>query len=339
MTARDGSASRKTARRPGALTSLSPFASLERYLGPMHRNTLAQQPRRSRRFGHRGLGGLLAVSLAFGTTLASPPAWAGPASSAAAPSEKRAVELFEAGRYDEAIEMFQSLYDAGGSANYLYNIARIYEDDGQLAKAVEYYERFVHARGAGLEERQQAAQRAAALREILGTSGQPPDPTTTGPKEPEAIAEPSTEPPPEDSATAEPDEGEPSPADEEQPDEGEGPSTLAIAGYSLLGVGVATAAAGGVVGALALSDDRKLTSGPVRENAADLQVRGQRKALAADVLLGVGGALAITGVALVITDVVRRRRNESATAHRPWRVRSTPVLGPTMVGIGFTARM
>lgn len=255
--------------------------------------------------------------------------WGAPAM-AAAPvadpvTEQRAAELFEAGRYEEAVATFQALYDRGGSANFLYNIARIYEDDGKLVEAVDYYDRFIHARGAGLEERKLAAERASALRAILASS-----------QEAEAVkaeAAPPIEPapPPKVPIDASTDDT----PDDDTPNEARSsPSRLAIGGYTLLGIGAVTLGAGGVVAGLALADDRALTSGPIRTTAPDLQTKGERKALAADILFGIGGALAISGAAMVITDVVRKKRKTGASARR-WNLAP----GPTVVGLGFQRRI
>lgn len=252
--------------------------------------------------------------------LSSIPASAAGPSGSGPVTEERAVELFEAGRYEEAIDIFQTLYDRGGSPNFLYNIARIYEDDGKLAEALDYYERFVHARGAGLEERKLASERAAALRQILESSGekQADEPAPTTP-EPEPQPQPRTE---------------TQPLDDTPPDDERTTSRLAIAGYTVLGLGAVTVGAGGIVAALALSDDRSLTSGPVRDDAPDLQEKGARKALTADILFGVGGVLVVSGIAMVVADVVKKRRNTTASKRR-WHVGP----GPTVVGLGFQARI
>ncbi|MEM9460732.1 MAG: tetratricopeptide repeat protein [Myxococcota bacterium] len=233
-------------------------------------------------------------------------------------SEDRAFELFENGDYAEAIEVFKALYEENGSANSLYNIARIYEEDGQLEEALEYYERFVHARGAGLEERQAASERADTLREILEREAASKDDSST-----DAVAEPVELPPPADV-------GERQPADV-----GERPSKLAIAGYSLLGVGGATLIAGGIMAGLAFRDHRRVTGDEVRLDASDLQEGGQRKAIAADVLFGVGGALAAAGVAMVVTSVIKNKRRSDSTARRRWQLGP----GPAFAGLGFSTRI
>lgn len=233
-------------------------------------------------------------------------------------SEERAFELFENGDYDEAIKVFRALYEKNGSANSLYNIARIYEEDGQLAEALEYYERFVHARGAGLEERQAASERADTLRAILERETVSNNSPST-----EVVAEPVEPPPPADEGDRQPE------------DEGERPSKLAIAGYSLLGVGGATLITGGIVAGLAFRDHRRVTGNEVRLDASDLQDDGQRKAITADVLFGVGGALAVAGVAMVVTSALRKKRRSDATARRRWQLGP----GPAFVGFGFSTRI
>ncbi|MBV1862646.1 MAG: tetratricopeptide repeat protein [Nannocystaceae bacterium] len=256
--------------------------------------------------------------------LAAPPAQA--ATRSLAPSEEDAAELFDSGRFDEAIEAFEALFKETGNANYLFNIGRIYEEDGRLKEALSYYERFKMARGVELEMRTEASSRIKAIREILDTEGD----AGTEPSR----AEPTNE--------AEAPEGDPEPdveasgsdAQEVDDERAGGPSRLAITGYVLAGVGGVALIAGGVVGGMAAADDSDL-SGPIEDPAA-LRDRARRRAWTADGLFIGGGVLAATGVALIIVDVVRRKKGPSASARRQ-NLRVTG--GPGLVGFGLTGRM
>ncbi|MBL4687345.1 MAG: tetratricopeptide repeat protein [Nannocystaceae bacterium] len=260
---------------------------------------------------------LVAVTLGLCLSLGAAPASAmGPADA----NEEQAMKLFADGEYEQAIAMFVSLFEETGTANYLYNIARIYEEDGNLAEAAKYYDKFVHTRGAELEMRSKASERAASIRKILRGDEGPdesvaPEPETGG----EDSMGPATE-----------------PRDEPvEPSGRQGPSKVAISGYVLLGIGGVALIAGGVVGGLALSDNNKLSDENVSDPLA-LQTGGKRKALAADGLLIGGGVIAATGLTLVLVDLFGKRRAQSTRAQRH-EFRLTG--GAGLFGLGLAGRI
>lgn len=261
--------------------------------------------------------GFVAVTLGLCLSLGAAPASAmGPADA----SEEQATKLFADGEYEQAIEMFVSLFEETGTANYLYNIARIYEEDGNLAEAAKYYDKFVHTRGAELEMRSKASERAASIRKILRGNAEPDEAVTA---EPETDGKDSMEP-------AAP------PADEPvEPSRKQGPSKMAISGYVLLGVGGVALVAGGVLGGLAVSDNNKLSDDNVNDPLA-LQTGGKRKALAADGLLIGGGVVAATGLTLVLVDLFGKRRAQSTRAQRH-DLRLTG--GAGLFGLGLAGRI
>ena len=79
----------------------------------------------------------------------------------------QAVERFEAKDYDGAVELFEQAYAVDPQPNYLFNIGRVYEEKGDLEKAVEFYQRFVGQSGVDLESRQAATERLKVLREAV----------------------------------------------------------------------------------------------------------------------------------------------------------------------------
>lgn len=239
---------------------------------------------------------------------------------AAAPSvadrEAKAAALFEAGEHAQAIEIFEQLYAERKSPNYLYNIARIQEDAGELEGALGNYDKFVDSPGVELEMRAAAAERAKTIRGILDARRDeektPPvvDPPPKENDEGDDEAS-STEPPPPRVVTNKdgPTGDQPS----------RGPGKLGVAGYVLLGTGVVALAAAGIVGGLAVQDEERLKAEGFVPDSRGLQQEGQRKAIAADVLFAVGGTFAAAGLTMVIVDAVRgkkRRANASAPNRR-----------------------
>jgi tetratricopeptide (TPR) repeat protein len=66
------------------------------------------------------------------------------ATAAAAPSEyNRAVMLYQAGQYEDAIEAFREAYRQKPQALIMFNIAQAFRKDGKPASALEHYQRFL----------------------------------------------------------------------------------------------------------------------------------------------------------------------------------------------------
>jgi hypothetical protein len=120
--------------------------------------------------------------------------------------------------------------------------------------------------------------------------------------EPEPAALPEAEVPPEpETAKADPEPEQPT--EPEQPDEGR---PLWIGGWVLAGVGAGVLVAGGVTGGLALKTGKDLESdypdGVPRDKKSEIESM-DNLAITTNVLLGVGGALAVTGAIMLILDV------------------------------------
>jgi tetratricopeptide (TPR) repeat protein len=247
---------------------------------------------------------LLPRSLAASTSLAVALALAAPAPAraffsapAAAPAGEsvdelnaQAIEKFRAKQYDEAVELFERAYAASPEPNYLFNIGRVYEEKGDIEKAVEYYERFVREPGVELAAREAAVERLKILREIVK-------------KEQPTVAEPKTDP----ALQAKPE-------DEQKPK----PSGMAIAGYVLIGVGVVGVGIGGGLGGIALGRSKDLDSQTGYDARHETATSGKKLAIGADVGLFVGGAMVVTGVVLAVI-AARRAKKQSGgrTAFAP----------------------
>ena len=246
------------------------------------------------------LVGVLAASLCAAPIA---PAFAAPADGGddAAPAENTeadafasaAVEAFEAGRYDEAVENFRKAFELDKNPNNLFNIGRVYEESGDLDKAVEFYKQFLGQPGVSIENRQVAVDRVEVLERALeAMKPEEPDPEPDPePEEPDPEVTPEPEPPVDTT-----DGGE----DKRRTQRG--------VGFALLGVGAAMAVGGGVVGGLSVganSDYENAATLADREAAAD---RGNTLTTTADVLYGVGGTLAIVGLIVALTALPKKNK-------------------------------
>jgi len=260
---------------------------------------------------------------------------------AAAPpevTEEAANQAFVEGRYEDAIALFEQLYEETGDPNYLYNVGRIHEDDGQLEKAYADYERLVSSRGVDLDLRTQTAERMERLKKIIDATqrdegGDIPDVGDT-PTEAERTASdtPSTTPASGDDAQDAKGADAATAGIGSDKERRRKPTKMAIAGYSLLGVGVGSIIAGASVAVLALRDDQQLSEQP--SDPAGVRDDGRTKAWVADGLFIAGGVITATGLTLVVVDLIKHRQS-SRRAQRNWHLDG----GAGMVGIGISGRI
>lgn len=214
-----------------------------------------------------------------------------------------AVERFQAGDYDGAVARFEEAYRLSPEPNYLFNIGRIYEEKGDLVRAVEHYERFMNQPGVELQAREVAVERVRVLRAVIEETAR-----ETKTAEPEPVADPEPRPERQDRGRTRP---------------------LRITGYAVLGLGAAVLVAGAGFGGAAIARREDLDDLRTLESRDDAIDRGRRSALVADSLFIAGGVLAITGLALTLASL--RRKPAQRTA---W----LPALSPHALGAALDVR-
>jgi tetratricopeptide (TPR) repeat protein len=213
----------------------------------------------------------------------------------------QAIVEFNAKNYDKAVELFEQAYAVDPQPNYLFNIGRVHEEAGNLEAAVEYYGRFVKQPGVDITARETALERLRVLRDIVEETKQPE-------KEPEK--EPEVEPEP-----------EPEPVPEPTNEKSERKrKAMRGAGFGLLGVGAGVLIGGAVLGALAQGDNKDADDAGSLAERQDLLDESKGKALGADIMFGVGGALLVTGVVLVALGYAKPKTGS--------RVAFAPSFGP-----------
>jgi tetratricopeptide (TPR) repeat protein len=122
------------------------------------------------------LPGLVALFLAHGSVArAEPKPGANAEQGAETPEQKRAralglfdksVMLYDSGRFAEAAALLEEAYATFPEPVLLYNLARAYQESGELAKSIDAYERFLAA-DPGVRDRGGIEQRIVTLREQL----------------------------------------------------------------------------------------------------------------------------------------------------------------------------
>jgi tetratricopeptide (TPR) repeat protein len=276
----------------------------------------------------------LSISLALGSSVAL----AAPAGEAAPPPETpaegtdtgvtqeekseaealsdKAIEEFSAKNYVGAVELFKQAYEIDPQPNYLFNIGRVYEEAGDFQNAVDYYGKFVKQPGVDLDSREVALERLRVLRAILEETKEPKEEPEEPKEEPKD--EPQVTPPPQPVDT----------------DAQRKRKAMRGAGFGLVGAGAGALIGAAVVGSLAQGDRDKAFDFDEADSLAarqDFLDKSHTKAVTADVLFGVGGALLLTGVVLVAIGY-------SKPKSQPPRVALTPGFGPTGGGLDLRVR-
>jgi tetratricopeptide (TPR) repeat protein len=244
---------------------------------------------------------LTSLTLASGLGVAWAPAVAQAADNRAntsAPSNQTGVAqlneegaaLYAARDYRRAIEKFIQAYAVDTDPNLLFNIARCYEELGEIDAAIEKYETFLKTPGADTRGRQRARESLAALREARDNPNTAPESSPTSAK-PLAAAEDATS-----AHEAEPAEKKASP----------------ILPWLVLGGSAAFAAVGTTFYLLGASDHGQVTDARgygdsaavadlTRREADDLVSSGDTKKLIGGISFGLAGALAATYVVLLVS--------------------------------------
>jgi len=216
-----------------------------------------------------------------------------------------AYDLYQAGRFQESLAVYQKAYEKEPAAAILFNIARIYERKlGDPARAEQYYKQYVAAPDADPELAKKA-------REFLAT--REAERKTASSRAPAVTTVPDTEP----RATT--------------TDDGGGQvEALRIAGWASLGVGVTALGVGTIFGIVAMNkndDAAEICNGSAcaEQSGVDLIDEARSAATVSTVAFVAGGVLAAAGVVVVLAT----RSGSGGDA----RMSVAPALGPRVGGL------
>lgn len=237
-------------------------------------------------------GGLVAHPWAIRPARAQTPSTEG--RTEAKPAEPRSVKTlideafqhYARGEYDAAIEDFEAAYAREPKPEYVFNAARSYEKALRVQEAIAAYERFVNLPGTTAELRSRAFESLGALRREANARDravQSTEPPRSPEQPPRVVSGVQTSAPP------------------PQGPDNTLPWGLVAGGGGLIAVG---AVFGGIaaVRASELSEARGVEPVTRQQELADAV---ERNALVADIMFGVGGAAALTGIILVLVNETR----------------------------------
>jgi tetratricopeptide (TPR) repeat protein len=238
---------------------------------------------------------VLAVGLATGLA-AAPVRAANEARPAAAATQTSVAQLNEEGAalyasrdYRHAIEKFIQAYAVDSDPNLLFNIARCYEELGEIDAAIEKYDTFLKTPGADARGRARARESLAALKEARAKEKQKPA---------------SAEAPSSGASASERESPAPALASADE--------SSSVLPWLMLGGAVAFAAGGTAFYLMGVSDHHQVTQARgfgdpdavdfmTRRRASDLVDAGKTDKLIGGIGFGVAGALAATYVVLALT--------------------------------------
>ena len=251
----------------------------------------------------------------------------------------RATRAYDLGKYPEAVDEYQKVYEIDGDPVMLYNIAQAYRLNDQPQDAIHFYRRYLQ-RAPDARNRDDVERKIATQEKVIedkrkaAAAVQPPAPVTpvvkTPPKPVEAPkpVEPVSPPPPILTAPVAPPPEPPS-------------TTRRIIGWSMIGAGVAADVVAIIEGIRAKNRGDQLTqmsnSGSMPPFNPNIQSEGKTANIIAIVCGIAGTAVAVAGAVVLITN-----GSSSSSSDTPPdsgnTVSFTPWLGPGLAGGGVGLR-
>ncbi len=254
---------------------------------------------------------------------------------------QQATRAYDLGKYQEAIDEYQKVYEIDGDPVMLYNIAQAYRLNDQPQEAIHFYRRYLQrspdARNKDDVERKIAAQEKLIEERRKAAAAVSPPPPKPAPPPATAIVPPPAPPPEAKPVVVSPPPPPPPPAP---------PSTTGrVIGWSLVGAGVASGAVAVIEGVRAKNFADKVTQmsqgGTVTWNStlAGYQSSGKTANIVA-IACGIGGAaVAVAGAVVLITNGSSSSPAASdSTPADSTNVSFAPWLAPGVVGGGMGLR-
>jgi len=249
----------------------------------------------------------------------------------------RATRAYDLGKYPEAVDEYQKVYEIDGDPVMLYNIAHAYRLNDQPQDAIHFYRRYLQ-RSPEARNRDDVERKIAAQEKVIedkrkaAAAVQPPLPVTpvqpkTQPKPVQTFLPPPPPPPPSPPPVV------PAPVAEPEPPS----NTQRIIGWSMVGVGVAADVVAIIEGVRAKHYGDQLTQMSNPTNGVkvafdpSIQSAGKTANLVAEVCGIAGTAVAVAGAVVLITN---GSSSTETTTQSPGTVSFTPWLGPGLAGGG-----
>jgi len=254
---------------------------------------------------------------------------------------QQATRAYDLGKYQEAVEEYQKVYEIDGDPVMLYNIAQAYRLNDQPQESIHFYRRYLQ-RSPEARNREDVERKITAMEKLIEERRKaaalvaPPPPKT----DVKPVAVPAPPPPP--PVVAPPVVVAPPP-----PPPPETSTTRLVVGWSMVGVGVASIAVAIVEGIKAKNRGDQLTQlsdttnpPPWTSELEQIQSEGKTANIVAIVCGIAGTGLGVAGAIVLISSGSSAPANDNGTQSvtTTTNVSFAPWVGPGLVGGGMGLR-
>jgi hypothetical protein len=249
---------------------------------------------------------------------------------------QQATRAYDLGKYQEAVDEYQKVYEIDGDPVMLYNIAQAYRLNDQPQESIHFYRRYLQ-RSPEARNKEDVERKITAMEKLIEERRKaaalvaPPPPKTEA--KPVAVPELVTPPPVAPTVVVAPPPPPPPPP----------PSTARrVLGWSMIGVGVASIGVAIAEGIRAKNRGDTLSkgSGPWTPELESIQSQGKTANIVAIVCGIAGTAVAVGGAIVLITNGSSAPANDNGAspATTTNTVSFAPWVGPGLVGGGMGLR-
>jgi hypothetical protein len=256
---------------------------------------------------------------------------------------QQATRAYDLGKYQEAVDEYQKVYEIDGDPVMLYNIAQAYRLNDQPQESIHFYRRYLQ-RSPEARNKEDVERKITAMEKLIEERRKaaalvaPPPPKTEAPK-PAAVPEPVFPAPVVTPVVVAP----PPPPPPERS------TTRLVVGWSMVGVGAASIAVAIVEGIVAKNrgdqltktmDPNKVPPPTFDQGQQSIQSEGQTANIVAIVCGIAGTAVGVAGaIVLITTGSSSAPANDNGTpAATTTNVSFAPWVGPGLVGGGMGLR-
>jgi hypothetical protein len=253
---------------------------------------------------------------------------------------QQATRAYDLGKYQEAVDEYQKVYEIDGDPVMLYNIAQAYRLNDQPQESIHFYRRYLQ-RSPEARNKEDVERKIVAMEKLIEERRKaaalvaPPPPKPEA--KPVAVPEPVPPPPVVTPVVVAPPPPPPPPSS----------TTRRVVGWSMVGVGVASIGVAIVEGIRAKNRGDLLTkmmmpneTPPPPFNAARqaIQSEGQTANIVAIVCGIAGTAVGVAGAIILITHGSAPANDNGAPPATTTNVSFAPWVGPGLVGGGMGLR-
>jgi hypothetical protein len=251
---------------------------------------------------------------------------------------QQATRAYDLGKYQEAVDEYQKVYEIDGDPVMLYNIAQAYRLNDQPQESIHFYRRYLQ-RSPEARNKDDVERKITAMEKLIEERRKAAAAVVPPPPKP-VVVEPKPDQPPPPPVVTTPIVVVPPPPPPEPPS-----ATRQVIGWSMVGAGVASGVVAVIEGIRAkdkgdqlTQDSMKTPKVPFDSHELAIQSAGKTANIVA-IVCGIGGtALAVAGAVILITNGSSSSDSGATPATTTSTVSFAPWLAPGLVGGGMGLR-